>query len=162
VSELPSSVTNLIVIDGTWRQAKQMLKEIKNLDFIHVKIKNQKTRFWRFQNLSENYLATIEAIYYFFVEYYEAFESDGKAYDGRYDDLLFYFKLNYDLIQDYYNKNRQKQFTRQHALADSFISYREDLGDASCEELGAPNSSLDDTSPKSNNTILDHYECLED
>lgn len=125
VSELPPSIKNLIVIDGTWRQAKQVLKDIKTLKFHHVKIKNQKTRFWRFQNLSENYLATIEAIYYFFVEYYEAFESNGSPYDGRYDNLLFYFKLNYDLIQDYYNNNRQKQFTRQHRFADSFISYRE-------------------------------------
>ncbi|KAJ3346280.1 hypothetical protein HDU91_007089, partial [Kappamyces sp. JEL0680] len=63
------------------------------------------------------------AIYFFFREYHQAFFEGAEPYDGRYDDLLFYFKLKYDLIQEYYKARPGKPFTKRHTLADSFINY---------------------------------------
>ncbi len=48
------------------------------------------------------------AIYYFFKEYHE--KATG-AYNGEYDNLLYYYTLFYNLIQDHY-KTVQKPFPR--------------------------------------------------
>lgn len=116
-----SDYKTLVVIDGTWRQAKAMAKQYGNMGFKHVKIALHETLFWRYQNLDRTFLATIEAIYWLFVEYHQA--STNTEYDGRYDDLLFYFKLKFDLIQEFYKARPGKPFTPRHTLADSFIMY---------------------------------------
>ena len=106
----------LIVIDGTWRQAKAMLKKMPTIR--HVRINSHETLFWRFQKYSRNYLATIEAIYWFYRDYQDAYSYE--PYQGQFDNLLFYFKLNYDLIQQHY-KVSGKAFTQRHALGSSYI-----------------------------------------
>lgn len=108
----------MIVIDGTWRQAKRIVRETPQLEKIQkVSIEPRLTYFWRFQELSPNYLSTIEAIYYLYLEYAEAYELGEKgSYDGRYDDLMFYYKYFYDLIQYSYTKGmlKDKKFTTRH------------------------------------------------
>ncbi|CAG8504682.1 12529_t:CDS:2 [Dentiscutata erythropus] len=123
LQEIPrSSFDKLIIVDGTWRQASNMAKnnpELKNIR--KVTIKPQKTLFWRYQNKDEYHLSTIEALYYFLREYNEVYEipeetenihSDGNGYDGRYDNLLWYFKYFYEFIQaTYRNQKGKKHFT---------------------------------------------------
>jgi hypothetical protein len=77
--------------------------------------------------LSENYLATIEAIYYLYREYAEAYEMDGKPYDGRYDNLLFYFKFFYNLIQHKYRNGTMKYTHRQR---EGYIEYDGEKGNS--------------------------------
>jgi hypothetical protein len=72
--------------------------------------------------LSDNHLATIEAIYYLYREYAEAFEMKGSLYDGRYDNLLFYFKFFYNMIQNKYRKEK-KPYT--HRQRKGYIEYDE-------------------------------------
>ncbi|CAJ0627171.1 15459_t:CDS:2 [Entrophospora sp. SA101] len=112
------SFDKLIVVDGTWRQAISMTK--KNPTFRKLRkvtIKPQKTLFWRYQNKNENYLATIEAIYYFLREYDEISLSNNNSsnsnsydYDGKYDNLLWYYKYFYELIQETYRNNEMYGF----------------------------------------------------
>ncbi|RHZ90038.1 hypothetical protein Glove_9g68 [Diversispora epigaea] len=139
-----SSFDKLLIVDGTWRQASSMAKidpELKNVR--RVVIKSQKTLFWRYQNRDENHLATIEALYYFLKEYYETYEITPEIknntnninnnannieenkdyfYDGRYDNILWYFKYFYEFIQETYRKQKgKKHFTsRQRA---GYIKY---------------------------------------
>ncbi|CAG8716444.1 13954_t:CDS:2, partial [Racocetra fulgida] len=121
LQEIPrSSFDKLLVVDGTWRQASNMARtnpELKNIR--KVTINPQKTLFWRYQNKDEYHLATIEALYYFLKEYNEVYEipeetihSDVSGYDGRYDNLLWYFKYFYEFIQTTYRKQKgKKNFT---------------------------------------------------
>lgn len=148
------SFDKLLIVDGTWRQASNMARNNPELRNIRkVIIRSQKTLFWRYQNRDENHLATIEALYYFLMEYYETYEIPseikdntdntvnnpnnlddiGKAsnheerkgdyfYDGRYDNILWYFKYYYEFIQETYRKQKgKKHFTsRQRA---GYIKY---------------------------------------
>ncbi|KAI7901939.1 DTW domain-containing protein [Cokeromyces recurvatus] len=110
LSEIPrDSFDHMIVIDGTWKQASKMVRETPILQKMQkVTIEPRSTYFWRFQNISINYLSTIEAIYYLYVEYAQAYELKTELYDGRYDNLLFYYKYLYDLIQYSYRKGQHK------------------------------------------------------
>jgi DTW domain-containing protein YfiP len=124
----------LVVIDGTWSQAKGMARRASTLGFVPVRIQSHTTLFWRYQSLDRTYLSTIEAIYWFFVEYdivvnnlsaiSNAIERMNEyRYDQKYDNLLYYFKIKYNMIQEYYKANRKKTFTPRHAIADSYIHY---------------------------------------
>ncbi|KAG9297132.1 hypothetical protein G9A89_019413 [Geosiphon pyriformis] len=98
-----ASFDKILVVDGTWLQASRIIRDTPSLASMRkVTLKPQKTLFWRFQNKDEHHLATIEAIYYFLKEYDETYESSGTAYNGRYDNLLWYYKFFYELIQATY------------------------------------------------------------
>jgi len=43
------------------------------------------------QELGKQFLCTLEAIYYFLLEHFEATHGADTPYDGRYDDLLLFF-----------------------------------------------------------------------
>ncbi|KAK9728471.1 hypothetical protein K7432_001015 [Basidiobolus ranarum] len=119
----PTSFDRILVVDGTWSQAKIMVRDSPALQKLRkVTIKPRKTMFWRYQKISENYLSTIEAVYYLYREYYEAYQSD-IAYDGRYDDLLFYYKYFYNLIQNHYKDNSRIKFTSKHRKGSDYIKY---------------------------------------
>lgn len=114
LEEIPrDSFDRIIVIDGTWKQASRIVRETPALQNLQkVTIQARKTNFWRYQQKSENHLATIEAIYYLYREYAETFE--GGYEDGRYDNLLFYYRFFYNLIQDTYRQKPDKKFTHRH------------------------------------------------
>ncbi|KAI8997319.1 DTW domain-containing protein [Pilobolus umbonatus] len=119
LEEIPrDSFDRVIVIDGTWKQSKKIVRNTPLLQNMRkVTIAPRPTSFWRFQNISINYLSTIEAIYYLCLEHYCVYEAHGKeVYDGRYDNLLFYYKFFYDLIQYNYSKGalQNKQFCLRH------------------------------------------------
>ncbi|KAG0175206.1 DTW domain-containing protein 1 [Apophysomyces sp. BC1034] len=110
--EIPQdSFDRVVVIDGTWKQANKIARETPALQGLRkVTIAPRTTHFWRYQQVNEHHLATIEAIYYFYREYGESYMEN---YDGRYDDLLFYYRFFYDMIQDDYRRSGRK-FTHRH------------------------------------------------
>ncbi|CAG8468650.1 6198_t:CDS:2 [Paraglomus occultum] len=114
------SFDKLVVIDGTWKQAISILKYTTALSsFRKVTLHPRKTMFWRYQNRSENYLATIEAIYYFLVEYRE---KDKGEYNGEFDNLLWWYKYFYELIQGVYRGDPEgKRFNSRHRK--DYITY---------------------------------------
>jgi hypothetical protein len=85
-----------------------------------VTIAPRKTHFWRFQNVDDQHLATIEAIYYLYREFGETYEA---PYDGRYDNLMFYYKFFYDLIQNTYQSKKSAKFSHRHQQKD-YIKYK--------------------------------------
>ncbi|KAJ1650638.1 hypothetical protein IWQ61_008612 [Dispira simplex] len=125
----PNSFDWIIVIDGTWRQAQAIVKYTEGLDRVQkVTIQPRATRFWRYQQFSDTHLATIEAIYFFYREYYDAYlrtkSSPGtppNEYAGQYDDLMFYYKYFYNLIQRTYQANPTKPYTRRQRVG--YIKY---------------------------------------
>ncbi|KAI8872155.1 hypothetical protein GQ42DRAFT_161508 [Ramicandelaber brevisporus] len=135
----PASFDRVIVIDGTWKQANSIvINSPKLLKMRRVTIRPRATLFWRYQQKSAAYMATIEAIYFMYRDYAEAVasrqqqqqqqqqqtESDtavtAAGYDGRYDNLLFFYKFFYDLIQNLY-KSSGKTYTTKHVQG--YIKY---------------------------------------
>eukprot|EP00128_Syssomonas_multiformis_P013923 Colp12_sorted_trinity150504_noHs@12529 len=97
----PRTVERVVFIDSTWQQAGGVLRAPQLQHLKRVRIRVERTRFWRVQNLDPFNLATVEAIYYLYRHYAEDFECGGN-YDGRYDDLLYYFIYLYNKIQKTY------------------------------------------------------------
>ncbi len=97
VEDVSRSLSKAVFIDGTWSQAKKMLKHPKLRNLKRVKLKSRPTTFWRPQTgKSEAHLATIEAVYYFVREFHESLNCGD--YDGRFDNLLFLYKFFRDKI----------------------------------------------------------------
>ena len=72
---------------------------------------SRNTIFWRYQKgKPKEYLATIEAIYYFLVDFHNIVLKTG--YQGEYDDLLFLFKFMYDKIHELYDHDSLRAYTR--------------------------------------------------
>jgi len=107
--------TKLIVVDSTWQRTKKILRDSKLQGLKCVKIRTQKTKFWRYQQFGDEYLATIEAIYYFLKEYHH--KSRG-CYNGEYDNLLYYYSYFFNLIQNHY-KEGSRNFVRKQ----NYINY---------------------------------------
>ncbi len=104
ISEYPAdSFDSVIVVDGTWRQANAILRDDYWKSFRAVTIPDRKTSFWRYQDKSETYLATIEAIYYLYhdgvSEQIKSGKSDMPAELKQLDDLLFFFKGTLRIIE---------------------------------------------------------------
>ncbi|CAH1775505.1 unnamed protein product, partial [Owenia fusiformis] len=71
-----------------------------------IELKSRETKFWRHQkDKPRTYLATIEAIYYFQLEYHQSFVPS--EYTGQYDDLLFFFVFMYGTIKELYDGGKQ-------------------------------------------------------
>lgn len=93
-----SDVRKIVVIESRWRGNTPIYehKELKALP--HCKIRNRETLYWRFQEKSKEYLATIEAIYYGVVDCWRA-KNKGKEYEGQFDDLLLLYAQNHAKIK---------------------------------------------------------------
>ncbi|XP_072029647.1 tRNA-uridine aminocarboxypropyltransferase 1-like [Amphiura filiformis] len=88
----------VVFIDSTWNQSNQIFRDERLQDLQCVILKTQKTHFWRTQpDKPDTYLATIEAIYYFTLEYHQ--EILATNYQGQYDNLLYFFSFMYKLVQ---------------------------------------------------------------
>lgn len=55
-----SKVKKLIAVDSTWQQCKAILRDPKMQGLPTVRIRTEKTKFWRYQNHGEDHLATVE------------------------------------------------------------------------------------------------------
>ncbi len=76
-----------------------------------VEISSRRTIFWRYQKgKPKEYLATIEAIYYFLVDFHSIVLN--KKYNGEYDNILFLFKFMYDKIHELYDHDSLRAYTR--------------------------------------------------
>ncbi|CAG9771464.1 unnamed protein product [Ceutorhynchus assimilis] len=123
-------ITKAIFIDSTWHQCKSIYKDEKIRAIPCVVIQNRISQFWRHQKGSPRwYLATIEAIHQFVLEIHlhcwglnpvytgirncftennieeiqNLYSNDSKAYNGQYDNLLYFFKHMYNVIHSYYD-----------------------------------------------------------
>ncbi|KAJ2601162.1 hypothetical protein GGF39_001403 [Coemansia sp. RSA 1721] len=117
ITELePGSFDRVVVIDGTWSQAKGMIHNNVRLQLMQkVTVKPRKTRFWRYQNLDESFMATIEAIYFLYRD------SVGDGYGGEYDALMYFYKYFYDFIQSEYAAHPEKHYHSKHQQG--YIAY---------------------------------------
>nr|XP_023014124.1 DTW domain-containing protein 1 [Leptinotarsa decemlineata] len=125
--ELP--ISKAIFIDSTWNQSRGIYKDERIKRIPCVVIQNRISQFWRHQKGSPRwYLSTIEAIHQFLIEvhlhcwglnpnysgikncvtekclsHFEGlYSSESQAYNGQYDNLLYFFHHMYDLIHKYY------------------------------------------------------------
>jgi DTW domain-containing protein YfiP len=117
-----NSFDQVIVVDGTWRQAKTMTRLLSKKFTRHVKIQNHSTLFWRYQKFSMDYLATIEAIYWFYRELLSC-ASITQEYNGQVDNLLYYFKAQYETVQEHYKNHPELVFTRKKLDSVEYIHY---------------------------------------
>ncbi|XP_076271363.1 tRNA-uridine aminocarboxypropyltransferase 1 isoform X2 [Rhynchophorus ferrugineus] len=126
---IPQTRQESVFIDSTWHQCKSIYKDEKIRMLPCVVIQNRISQFWRHQKGSPRwYLATVEAIHQFILEIHlhcwglnpkykgiekcfteknlkqiHSFYTDNEnAYNGQYDNLLYFFKHMYDVIHSYY------------------------------------------------------------
>ena len=87
----------IVFIDSTWHQCYKISQDERIVDLPQVIIQSRKTLFWRYQTgKPQEYLSTIEAVYYLCVDYHELVIK--KNYAGEYDNLLFFFKFMFEKI----------------------------------------------------------------
>lgn len=89
----------VVFIDSTWNQTNKIISDERLQGLVTVEMTERKTCFWRHQKgTPDTYLSTIEAIYYFMVDYHiQILEKD---YHGEYDNLLFFYSFMYKLIKN--------------------------------------------------------------
>jgi len=109
--ETPFPYDKIVFIDSTWNQCKGMLLNQSLAAMPCVIISSRETIFWRYQKgKPKEYLATIEAIYYFLVDFHQiVLKAD---YSGEYDNMLFFFKFMYDKIHELYEHDQLRAYTR--------------------------------------------------
>lgn len=134
-------IKKAVFIDSTWNQSKGIYKDERIKSIPSVVIQNRISQFWRHQKGSPRwYLATIEAIHQFLVEIhlhawgvhpdYNGLKNcfteeclshfdglietnnDETAYNGQYDNLLYFFQHMYDLIHLYYDHDNLYAYKR--------------------------------------------------
>ncbi|KAK4880792.1 hypothetical protein RN001_008938 [Aquatica leii] len=120
-------IKKAVFIDSTWNQSKGIYKDKRISSLQSVVVQQRISQFWRHHKGSPRwYLSTVEAIHQFLVEIHLnmwGLSSDYKglkncfgdkvfddlvlvnenAYNGQYDNLLFFFKHMYKLIHTYYD-----------------------------------------------------------
>lgn len=132
-------ITKAIFIDSTWNQSRGIYKDERIKSIPCVVIQNRISQFWRHQRGSPRwYLSTIEAIHQFLIEIHLhcwglnrhymginncfsekclsqfdfLYSEDGKAYNGQYDNLLYFFQHMYNLIHKYYEHDELYAYKR--------------------------------------------------
>ncbi|XP_057668385.1 tRNA-uridine aminocarboxypropyltransferase 1 [Diorhabda carinulata] len=132
-------ITRAIFIDSTWNQSKSIYKDERIKSIPCVVIQNRISQFWRHQKGSPRwYLATVEAIHQFLIEIhlhmwglnrnyagiYNCFtekcldqfkllyNDKENAYNGQYDNLLYFFQHMYKLIHSYYSHEELYAYQR--------------------------------------------------
>ncbi|XP_043837274.1 LOW QUALITY PROTEIN: tRNA-uridine aminocarboxypropyltransferase 1 [Dromiciops gliroides] len=98
----------VIFIDSTWNQTHKIIADERLQGLLQVELKTRKTCFWRHQKgKPDTFLSTIEAIYYFLVDYHTAFLKE--QYKGQYDNLLFFYSFMYQLIKNAKSSSGRQQ-----------------------------------------------------
>ncbi|XP_076983957.1 tRNA-uridine aminocarboxypropyltransferase 1 [Tamandua tetradactyla] len=94
-----TTLKKIIFIDSTWNQTNKIFTDERLQGLLQVELKTRKTCFWRHQKgKPDTFLSTIEAIYYFLVEYHVDILKE--KYKGQYDNLLFFYSFMYQLIKN--------------------------------------------------------------
>lgn len=134
-------VNRAVFIDSTWNQSRSIYKDERIRKLSCVVLQNRISQFWRHQKGSPRwYLATIEAIHQFVIEMHinafgvhpeysglascfvdeslqtysgETYMSREKeAYNGQYDNLLYFFEYMYKLIHTHYDHEQLYAYKR--------------------------------------------------
>lgn len=93
------TLKRIVFIDSTWNQTNKIVTDERLQGLLQVELKTRKTCFWRHQKgKPDTFLSTIEAIYYFLVDYHTDVLKD--EYNGQYDNLLFFYSFMYRLIKN--------------------------------------------------------------
>lgn len=93
------TLRKVIFIDSTWNQTNKIVTDERLQGLLQVELKTRKTCFWRHQKgKPDTFLSTIEAIYYFLVDYHTDILKE--KYKGQYDNLLFFYSFMYQLIKN--------------------------------------------------------------
>ncbi|XP_071804032.1 tRNA-uridine aminocarboxypropyltransferase 1-like [Asterias amurensis] len=93
-----SAYDRVIFIDSTWNQFGVIIRDERLAEFKRVILTSRTTTFWRTQlKKPDTYLATIEAIYYFLVDYHKIMLQ--RPYSGQYDNLLFFYSFLHGLVK---------------------------------------------------------------
>ncbi|XP_005376748.1 PREDICTED: DTW domain-containing protein 1 isoform X1 [Chinchilla lanigera] len=94
-----TTLKRVIFIDSTWNQTNKIVTDERLQGLLQVELKTRKTCFWRHQKgKPDTFLSTIEAIYYFLVDYHTDILKE--RYKGQYDNLLFFYSFMYQLIKN--------------------------------------------------------------
>ncbi|XP_072481153.1 tRNA-uridine aminocarboxypropyltransferase 1 [Notamacropus eugenii] len=89
----------VVFIDSTWNQTHKIIGDERLQGLLQVELKTRKTCFWRHQKgKPDTFLSTIEAIYYFLVDYHTAVLKE--KYKGQYDNLLFFYSFMHQMIKN--------------------------------------------------------------
>lgn len=105
----------VVFIESTWNQAHSIFTDERLKDLRRIKLEDYETNFWRYQrDKPANFLSTIEAIYWFYVEYDKNFGHG----DSCYDDLLFFFSYMHSKIFKMYDGNLKVTEERRKKLAE--------------------------------------------
>lgn len=109
---LLSKVKRVVVVDSQWQKTNGIISHPNLKKLPCVVISKRKTYFWRYQpdGMGDEMLATIEAIYYMAKDFHNATNTE-VPYDGRFDNLLFFFAHQYRVIQQAYDANPDKSKT---------------------------------------------------
>ena len=101
-----STLKRVVVVDSQWQKTNGIISHPNLAKLPCVVISKRSTYFWRYQpkDMGDDFLATIEAIYYFYRDYMTAVAPDGTEYDGSVDNLLYFFGHMYGVIQKSYKK----------------------------------------------------------
>ncbi|XP_006895389.1 PREDICTED: DTW domain-containing protein 1 [Elephantulus edwardii] len=92
------TLKKIIFIDSTWNQTNKIFTDERLEGLLQVELKSRKTCFWRHQKgKPDTFLSTIEAIYYFLVDYHTDILKE--KYMGQYDNLLFFYSFMHQLIK---------------------------------------------------------------
>ncbi|GAM23474.1 hypothetical protein SAMD00019534_066490 [Acytostelium subglobosum LB1] len=147
-----SNVKRVVFIDSQWHTANRILRDPRVKKLRCIKIDQHKTLFWRYQQHGDAYLATIEAIYYFYRELH--MRLNGGNYDGQYDNLLFYYTFFYNLIQKTYKQGDRNFWRKQNYIkpAKDGITGDSITGDSTGDDEA--NDSTGNTGGDSNNTYI--------
>uniref|UniRef100_A0A7N4UXJ6 tRNA-uridine aminocarboxypropyltransferase 1 n=1 Tax=Sarcophilus harrisii TaxID=9305 RepID=A0A7N4UXJ6_SARHA len=98
----------VVFIDSTWNQTHKIIADERLQGLLQVELKTRKTCFWRHQKgKPDTFLSTIEAIYYFLVDYHTAILKE--KYKGQYDNLMFFYSFMYQLIKNAKSSARKQQ-----------------------------------------------------
>ncbi|XP_023394826.1 tRNA-uridine aminocarboxypropyltransferase 1 isoform X2 [Loxodonta africana] len=94
-----TTLKRIIFIDSTWNQTNKIFTDERLQGLLQVELKSRKTCFWRHQKgKPDTFLSTIEAIYYFLVDYHTDILKE--KYIGQYDNLLFFYSFMYQLVKN--------------------------------------------------------------
>ena len=106
-----SGVVRVVFIDSTWNQTAKILNHPTIKKLKTIQIDDRETVFWRYQTgKSKRHLATIEAIYYFLVDYH--LKVLNLRYQGEYDPLLFLYKFMFSKIHELYDRSKLRSYNR--------------------------------------------------
>ncbi|KJE97249.1 hypothetical protein CAOG_07688 [Capsaspora owczarzaki ATCC 30864] len=132
----------VMFIDSTWNQAHGVNSNPALAGIPRIKFTSETSRFWRHQkDKPATYLATIEAIHHFFRLLHERFTRT--PYDGRYDNLLYFFSRQYHRIQQHYEGADSKKNWRLEAM--NFFQLPEDKSKRTASEAEASENDEEET-----------------